>query len=73
MTRLKALALFLGAFAMFSVGSAKADSGAGPEAMTMGNMCMVMFGYIAKRFLRKERRFLSSILKIRNSAICRSK
>ena len=45
MTRLKALTLFLGAFAMFSVGSARADSGAGPEAMTMGNMCMVMFGY----------------------------
>jgi hypothetical protein len=24
---------------------AKAEGGAGPEAMTMGNMCMVMFGY----------------------------
>jgi hypothetical protein len=26
-------------------GSARAEGGAGPEAMTMGNMCMVMFGY----------------------------
>jgi len=25
--------------------AARAESGAGPEAMTMGNMCMVMFGY----------------------------
>ena len=25
--------------------AAKAEGGAGPEAMTMGNMCMVMFGY----------------------------
>ncbi len=24
---------------------ARADGGSGPEAMTMGNMCMVMFGY----------------------------
>jgi hypothetical protein len=25
--------------------AARAEGGAGPEAMTMGNMCMVMFGY----------------------------
>ena len=25
--------------------TARAEGGAGPEAMTMGNMCMVMFGY----------------------------
>ena len=25
--------------------AARADGGAGPEAMMMGNMCMVMFGY----------------------------
>ncbi len=40
------LAALIGAF-MFSVVSptARAESGAGPEAMMMGNMCMVMFGY----------------------------
>jgi hypothetical protein len=31
---------------VFAAGSAaRAEGGAGPEAMTMGNMCMVMFGY----------------------------
>jgi hypothetical protein len=40
------LAAVLGAL-MFVVASpaARAEGGAGPEAMTMGNMCMVMFGY----------------------------
>ncbi len=28
-----------------SIPLAKAEGGAGPEAMSMGNMCMVMFGY----------------------------
>lgn len=39
-------AAFLGA--VLSLGHApqsRAQGGAGPEAMTMGNMCMVMFGY----------------------------
>jgi hypothetical protein len=30
---------------LLSAPLAKAEGGAGPEAMTMGNMCMVMFGY----------------------------
>ena len=30
---------------VFFATPARADGGAGPEAMTMGNMCMVMFGY----------------------------
>lgn len=35
-----------GALLSMAVGSqALAEGGAGPEAMTMGNMCMVMFGY----------------------------
>ncbi len=29
----------------FGTSVARAEGGAGPEAMTMGNMCMVMFGY----------------------------
>ncbi len=34
------------AFMFFAASSvARAEGGAGPEAMTMGNMCMVMFGY----------------------------
>lgn len=33
------------AFLLVLPASVKAESGAGPEAMTMGNMCMVMFGY----------------------------
>lgn len=36
---------FLLSIASFSGTPAKAASGDGPEAMVMGNMCMVMFGY----------------------------
>jgi hypothetical protein len=32
-------------FFLLSASIASAEGGAGPEAMTMGNMCMVMFGY----------------------------
>jgi hypothetical protein len=32
-------------FLLASSSLAKAEGGAGPEAMSMGNMCMVMFGY----------------------------
>jgi hypothetical protein len=40
------VAAVLGAALSLSVASvARAESGAGPEAMSMGNMCMVMFGY----------------------------
>ncbi len=39
-------AAMFGAVLSLSVGQpARAESGAGPEAMSMGNMCMVMFGY----------------------------
>jgi len=40
------VAAAFGAALSLSVASvARAESGAGPEAMSMGNMCMVMFGY----------------------------
>jgi hypothetical protein len=40
------LSPLFGALLLFAVhGGARAEGGAGPEAMTMGNMCMVMFGY----------------------------
>ena len=40
------LSLVFGAImAVAATGAARAEGGAGPEAMTMGNMCMVMFGY----------------------------
>jgi hypothetical protein len=39
-------AAMFGAVLSLSVGQpARAEGGAGPEAMSMGNMCMVMFGY----------------------------
>jgi hypothetical protein len=38
-------AILCAMFALFSRSPALAESGAGPEAMSMGNMCMVMFGY----------------------------
>jgi hypothetical protein len=38
-------AVFGGLLLLFAHGPARADGGAGPEAMMMGNMCMVMFGY----------------------------
>jgi len=39
-------AALLGAFLLFArTPEAKAEGGAGPEAMSMGNMCMVMYGY----------------------------
>jgi hypothetical protein len=39
-------ATFVGALMFFATSPlAKAESGAGPEAMMMGNMCMVMYGY----------------------------
>lgn len=41
-----AVGAVFGAFlGMAAVTGARAESGAGPEAMVMGNMCMVMFGY----------------------------
>ena len=41
-----ALAAFVSLFlSLFTVPFAYAEGGAGPEAMSMGNMCMVMFGY----------------------------
>jgi hypothetical protein len=40
------LSPILGALALLASScGARADGGAGPEAMSMGNMCMVMFGY----------------------------
>jgi hypothetical protein len=43
--RMTAAAL-IGALMVFSTAPrARAESGAGPEAMMMGNMCMVMYGY----------------------------
>lgn len=40
------LSPILGAIVLLAVHcGARAEGGAGPEAMTMGNMCMVMFGY----------------------------
>jgi hypothetical protein len=41
---LAGVAMLLSA-ALLTPGAALADGGAGPEAMSMGNMCMVMFGY----------------------------
>jgi hypothetical protein len=42
----KALASMFGAILLFALApGARADGGSGPEAMSMGNMCMVMFGY----------------------------
>ena len=38
-------AVFGGLLLLLAQGPARADGGSGPEAMTMGNMCMVMFGY----------------------------
>jgi hypothetical protein len=39
-------AAFVGGFLSLAVAPlARAEGGAGPEAMSMGNMCMVMFGY----------------------------
>jgi hypothetical protein len=39
-------ALFVTALgALISTSGARAEGGAGPEAMSMGNMCMVMYGY----------------------------
>lgn len=40
-----AAALFGAALSLSSASLARAEGGAGPEAMSMGNMCMVMFGY----------------------------
>lgn len=41
-----AVAAMFGAFLTFAVvPQSRAEGGAGPEAMSMGNMCMVMFGY----------------------------
>ncbi|ARN82782.1 hypothetical protein [Methylocystis bryophila] len=46
MRRASILSTIFGAlFLLFAQGQARAEGGAGPEAMTMGNMCMVMFGY----------------------------
>jgi hypothetical protein len=47
MRKLKILAarVMAALFLIASGSMAKAEGGAGPEAMTMGNMCMVMFGY----------------------------
>lgn len=46
MTWSRVLSPILGAMMVFAAHcGAKAEGGAGPEAMTMGNMCMVMFGY----------------------------
>ncbi len=40
------LAAVMGALLLAAASpKARAEGGAGPEAMTMGNMCMVMFGY----------------------------
>ncbi|HXY57176.1 MAG TPA: hypothetical protein VEH76_01215 [Methylocystis sp.] len=42
----KILSSIVGAFLVLAAGSAaRAAGGDGPEAMSMGNMCMVMFGY----------------------------
>jgi hypothetical protein len=40
-----ASALFGAALSLSIAPQARAEGGAGPEAMSMGNMCMVMFGY----------------------------
>ena len=40
-----AAALFGAVLSLSFAPQSRAESGAGPEAMTMGNMCMVMFGY----------------------------
>ncbi|WP_442753526.1 hypothetical protein ACNHKD_10985 [Methylocystis sp. JAN1] len=40
-----AAALFGAALSFGLAPQARAEGGAGPEAMSMGNMCMVMFGY----------------------------
>ncbi len=46
MIRSKELASLIGVLLLLATqGFAKAEGGAGPEAMSMGNMCMVMFGY----------------------------
>jgi len=46
MKRFGVPATVLGALLMvLTAAGARAESGAGPEAMVMGNMCMVMFGY----------------------------
>jgi hypothetical protein len=41
-----AIAFILGSIlVLHSIPKSQAEGGAGPEAMSMGNMCMVMFGY----------------------------
>jgi hypothetical protein len=40
---LAAILMAVGSFSLIE--RARAEGGAGPEAMSMGNMCMVMFGY----------------------------
>ncbi len=40
-----ALVAIVGCFLSITSTVARAEGGAGPEAMSMGNMCMVMFGY----------------------------
>ena len=40
-----ALVAIVGGFLSITSTVARAEGGAGPEAMSMGNMCMVMFGY----------------------------